>query len=190
MELFETIKGRRSVRKFKPDKVDKAMISEIIEAASWAPSFLNHQNWYFVVLTGEEKEKLYSFLNERFQQILKAMEDELSEKIKTLTSQFLIASGRAPVLIVVFSEISSSASPNAMLSVAAAIENLLLAAYSKGLGACWTSGVIYIAEDVGNFLNILDKELVALITIGYPDEDPSPHPRKIGKVEWRGFDDD
>jgi len=188
MELFEAIKGRRSVRKFKPDKIEKSIIAEIIEAASWAPSFLDHQNWYFVVLTGREKENLYSFLNERFQYILKAMEDELSERIKTLTSQFLTASGRAPVLIAVFSEIGSSISPNAMLSVAAAIENLLLAAYSKGLGTCWTSGVIYIAEDVGNFLNILDKELVALIPLGYPDENPSPHTRKMNKVEWRGFD--
>ena len=189
MELFEAIKGRRSVRKFKPDKVEKKIIAEIIDAAFWAPSYLDHQNWYFVVLTGKEKDKLYSYLNERFHQILKSMEEEISERVKTITSQFLGASGRAPVIIAVFSEISSSATPNAVLSVAAAIENLLLAAYSKGLGACWTSGVIYIAEDVGNFLNILDKELVALITLGYPDENPSPHHRKINKILWSGFDD-
>ena len=117
------------------------------------------------------------------------MEGELSERTKTITAQFLSSSGRAPVLIVVFSEISSSSSHNAILSVAASIENLLLAAYSKGLGSCWTSGVIYISEDVGNFLNILDKELVALITLGYPDESPSPHQRKPDKVIWKGFDD-
>jgi len=189
MELFEAIKGRRSIRKFKPDRVDKAIITELLEAASWAPSYLDHQNWFFVVLTGEEKEKLYSYLNERFQQILKSMEEEISERVKTITAQFLGASGRAPIIIAVFSEISSAATPNATLSVAAAIENLLLAAYSKGLGACWTSGVIYIAEDIGNFLNILDKELVALINLGYPDENPTPHQRKINKVMWRGFDD-
>jgi len=189
VELFEAIRGRRSVRKFKPDRIDKKIVAEVIKAALWAPSYLDHQNWWFVVLTGEEKERLYSFLNERFQYIVSAMEGELSERTKTITAQFLSSSGRAPVLIVVFSEISSSSSHNAILSVAASIENLLLAAYSKGLGSCWTSGVIYISEDVGNFLNILDKELVALITLGYPDESPSPHQRKPDKVIWKGFDD-
>ncbi|OGL38057.1 MAG: hypothetical protein A2042_01875 [Candidatus Schekmanbacteria bacterium GWA2_38_11] len=189
MDLFEAIKGRRSIRRFKPDQVHKSVISEIIEAASWSPSFLDHQNWYFAVLTGKEKERLYTFLKERFEQILQAMEEELSERVKTITSQFLVASGRAPVVIAVFSEISSATSPNAITSVAAAIQNLLLAAHSKGLGACWTSGVIYVSEDVGNFLSILDKELVALITLGYPDENPNPLPRKRDKIEWRGFDD-
>ena len=187
MELFEAIKGRRSIRRFKPDQVDKSVLSEIIEAASWAPSFLDHQNWFFVVLTGKEKERLYSFLKERFGHILKSIEDELSEKVKHITSQFLTASGKAPAIIAVFSEISSASSPNAVASVAAAIQNLLLAAHAKGLGACWTSGVIYVAEDVGNFLSILDKELVALITLGYPDEGPNPPQRKNGKIEWRGF---
>ena len=40
MELFEAIRGRRSVRKFKPDRIDKKIVAEVIKAALWAPSYL------------------------------------------------------------------------------------------------------------------------------------------------------
>ena len=51
MELMEAIKGRRSVRKFKPDPIPKEDLEEIIQAGLCAPSAQNLQPWYFVALT-------------------------------------------------------------------------------------------------------------------------------------------
>ena len=49
MDLYEAIKGRRSIRRFKPDPVPKDVLDRIFEMATWAPSGMNLQNWYFVV---------------------------------------------------------------------------------------------------------------------------------------------
>jgi len=50
MDLYQAIKGRRSIRKFKPDFVPKEVLDRIFEMAPWAPSGMNLQNWYFVVV--------------------------------------------------------------------------------------------------------------------------------------------
>ena len=58
MDLYEAIKGRRSVRKFKSDPPPKKTIEKILEMATWAPSGMNLQNWYFVVIAGDRKDAL------------------------------------------------------------------------------------------------------------------------------------
>src|SRR4030043_2257260 len=50
MELFEAIKNRRSIRKYKADAIDDKKIDAILEAGRWAPSWANTQCWRFVVV--------------------------------------------------------------------------------------------------------------------------------------------
>ena len=50
MNLFEAIKGRRSIRKFKPNSIPKEYIKTLLEAATWAPSAGNIQPWNFIVV--------------------------------------------------------------------------------------------------------------------------------------------
>jgi len=58
MELVEAIKGRRSVRRYKPIPIPKETIMELCELASWAPSGMNRQNWFFVAVTGDYVRKV------------------------------------------------------------------------------------------------------------------------------------
>ncbi|MBE9582314.1 MAG: nitroreductase family protein, partial [Proteobacteria bacterium] len=58
MDLYEAIKGRRSIRRFKPDPLPEDVLARILEMAIWAPSGMNLQNWHFVVITGDRKEAL------------------------------------------------------------------------------------------------------------------------------------
>ena len=58
MDLFQTIRERKSVRAFKPDPVPKEKIEAILKMAIHAPSAINLQPWDWVVVTGEEKERL------------------------------------------------------------------------------------------------------------------------------------
>jgi len=51
MELFEAIKGRRSVRKYKNEPVEKEVLEEIAEAGRWAATARNECPWFFVVVT-------------------------------------------------------------------------------------------------------------------------------------------
>ena len=71
--------------------------------------------------------------------------------------------------------------------MAAAIQNLLLAAHAEGLGTCWMTGPVHVAEQINESLNIHDKELVAVITLGYPDESPPAPKRKPDRVVYEGF---
>ena len=48
MEISEAIKGRRSVRRFKPEPVPREVIENILELAQWAPSAMNQQDWRFI----------------------------------------------------------------------------------------------------------------------------------------------
>jgi nitroreductase len=57
MELEHAVRNRRSIRKFKPDPITREIISEILEAARWAPSWANTQPWEFYVITGDTLEK-------------------------------------------------------------------------------------------------------------------------------------
>jgi F420 biosynthesis protein FbiB-like protein len=70
----------------------------------------------------------------------------------------------------------------AVQSVAAAVENMLLAAHAKGLGACWFCAPLFCPETVRKALNLpQDFEPQALITLGYPMNVPNPPPRKLLK---------
>ena len=58
MEYDEVVRGRRSIRGYKPDPVPKALIREVIELAMRAPSSLNTQPWNFYVVTGEVLDRI------------------------------------------------------------------------------------------------------------------------------------
>ncbi|MDA3845843.1 MAG: nitroreductase family protein, partial [Vallitaleaceae bacterium] len=53
-QVIETIKNRRSTRKFKPEQLEKEQLEAIIEAGLFAPSAHNEQSWYFTVIQNKE----------------------------------------------------------------------------------------------------------------------------------------
>ena len=75
MELAEAIKGRRSVRKFKSDSVPKDVLESILDLAIWAPSGMNRQEWYFVVVQDEKVEEIKKIF-EVSQKLLTSMNTE------------------------------------------------------------------------------------------------------------------
>jgi len=65
VDVFEAIRTRRSIRKYKEKPVEKDKLLKIIEAARLAPSTLNRQPWSFVIVTDSVvKEKLRSTCNQ------------------------------------------------------------------------------------------------------------------------------
>ena len=58
MTAKDCIKGRRSIRKFKEQPIDRELLSEIIETASYAPSWKHTQITRYIAVTGELKDKL------------------------------------------------------------------------------------------------------------------------------------
>ena len=188
MKLVEAIKGRRSIRKFKTQPVSKEMLEEILDLALWAPSGMNRQEWYFVVVQGEKKNELLKIFSSAFENIRPNLEKVFVEKPKIVEGmkQFFQTYGGAPVFILAYAGKSPSGQWDTH-STAVALQNLLLAAHAAGLGAVWTDGVLNKEGEINALLNIEGRKLVAVVPVGYPDEIPRVPPRKDGRVQWVGF---
>jgi nitroreductase len=144
--MLDIINTRRSVRKFKNDPVDQQDIHDLLEAAMNAPSAGNEQAWQFIILSG------------------KVLDDLL--KINKNTAK------GAPVAILICQDIAvEKAKGYSVQDCAAATQNILLAAHTKGLGAVWTTVFPDNVKAVRTLLNVPDNILpFACIPIGYSAE--------------------
>jgi nitroreductase len=188
MELEEAIKGRRSVRKFKSDPVPKEILEHILELAMWAPSGMNRQVWSFVVVQGEKTEEMKNIFSDAFQDMKPRLEKVFADKPKIIesTKSFFETYGGAPVFIFAYAGKGPGGDWDTH-STAVAVQNLLLAAYEAGLGTTWTDGVMRKEQEINEALGIIDRKLVCVLPIGYPDEVPRVPPRRADRVQWIGF---
>lgn len=118
-------------------------MKEILAAGATAPSAVNMQHWYFVAVQDpaalEEVKAIMGGVVEKFQPVLEERFSRHPEQIG-ITNRFLSTLGGAPVCLLVFMlKPDYPDRDGAMQSVSAAIENVLLAAWAKGIGSCWLS---------------------------------------------------
>ena len=187
METRDCLLTRRSIRKYKNTPISDDVLREIIECGLAAPSAINLQHWHFVVVRSPEKlreltevmgcvfGKFRPVLEERFAKHPEAVEE---------TKDFLNSLGGAPVCVLAyFLKDDYPDRDGAMQSVSAAIENILLAAWDKGIGSCWLSA----AQRMGFGPELEARfapgkgEFVAAITLGYPAQEPKMPPRRDGR---------
>ena len=188
MQLEEAIKGRRSVRKFKPQAIPKELIGKILDLAMWAPSGMNRQEWFFVVVQGQKKDELLKIFTAAFENIRPNLEKVFAGKPKIVEGmkQFFQTYGGAPVFFLAYAGKGPSGQWDTN-STAVALQNLLLAAHAEGLGAVWTDGILVKEAEINTLMGIEGKKLVAVVPVGYPDEIPRVPPRREGRVQWIGF---
>jgi nitroreductase len=153
MDLDEAIKKRRSIRAYKTQDVPEEVVNKLIEAASYAPSAGNVQPWRFVV----------------------ARKPETKKKLAQAANQDFIE--EAPVVIVVCAneqraEMGYGTRGRTLYCIqdtAAATQNILLTAYSLGLGTCWIGA--FSEEQARKAVNAPEEmRIVAMIPVGYPNE--------------------
>jgi len=194
MEMYEAIRSRRAVRQYRPDPVRKEDILTIIDAANRAPSAMNLQQWEFVVVTGKETilemGASYRAIVEEFTRTWdpSPMRGSLSREEFI---RFAESYGGAPVVIVALTDAADNDDLRRanLESASAAMENLLLAATTLGLGTCWMTGPLRDEKALRRILAIPDdREFVAVTPLGYPAEIP-PAPARIDpelrqKMRW------
>ena len=166
MSIDEAIKGRRSVRTYKSDEISEDLIRDIIEAATFAPSAKNGQQWRFTVLTGESKDKF----TDMYRIELGKLSVDLGSSYGSCTMM-----EEAPVVIVVWNT-NERGWTTEVHSVSAAIQNLLLKAHSLGLGTCWIGDIFYTYEAIMDYFRKPWK-LLAAITVGWTDVTPGSRSR-------------
>ncbi len=186
---LDFLKRRRSIRKYLPKEVPLELIDLILEAARWAPSAHNAQPWrFFIVSKQEMKEKLAREMAERFQQDLE--KDGIPKGLAVDRAEASIKRFSAsPVIIVACIDMTKmdrypdpfrqkAEEVMATQSLAAALQTLLLSASAVGLGGCWFCAPLFCPDVVKRVTGIPDHCLPqGLITLGYPDETPTPPPR-------------
>ena len=191
METRDALLGRRSIRRYDPTRpIAEEDLKEIIEAGLYAPSAVNMQHWYFVVVRSPERRaELVEVMGHVFGKFLPVLEDRFQKNPEAIeeTKEFFHGLGGAPVCILAFFlKDNYPDRDGAMQSVSAAVENILLAAYDKGIGSCWLSAPQRMG--FGPELNrrfAPDKgEFVAAITLGYPATEPKAPPRRAGRYDF------
>ncbi len=172
MDLDQALIGRRSIRSFLNKPVSQDLVRQVIEAATFAPSAKNGQQWRFTVLTTKAKREL----TDVFRRELEKVTSEIGKE--NMGSSFSSCSimEQAPVVIMVWNA-GERGRETEIHSVAAAIQNLLLKAYSLGLGTLWIGDISYTIEALKQHLNKPWK-LTAAVALGWPANTPEPRPRK------------
>ncbi|MEA4816546.1 MAG: nitroreductase family protein [Lachnospiraceae bacterium] len=187
MDVKEAIFGRRSIRKYLDEPVSDEDIKFCIDAALAAPSNINLQPWYFVVIKSEGNFiKLNQIMGRIFERFKPVLENRFAKNPETIeeTKSFLNSMGGAKIAVLVFllkpdfEDISSVTQ-----STSAAIENFCLAAYSRGLGTCWMTALerAGLAGEIRETFAPDKGKFIAMITLGYPAANPKMPPRRDGR---------
>ena len=198
----EIIHGRRSVRKFTQQDVPVEEIEEIMDCARYAPSDTNSQTWEFIVIKNKDKIKEIEKMtwDALYEKAAEAERKGLEKEGKLLTRSFgpyATAFSDAPVLIIclatpyqskfrekIFEPIQlvpeSVWEEEGIKSSCLAIQNLMLAAYARGLATCPMTGPVLLAQDkLRDYLRIdQEKQINMVIALGYSKEQPKKLPRK------------
>ncbi len=211
MELMKAIWERKSFRAFKSDPVPKEMIEKILQSAIQAPSAINLQPWEFIVVTGEEKERLGRRLMKAYKEKqiscspgnVKPMPRAVAQrgaKTLQLMNPFFEEMGvnpdkfinegscnfyGAPVALLIC--LDHSFPKSRLVDIGIVLGYLVLVAHDVGLGTCPIGLITAYEEEIKELLNIADQKMVVIgVALGYPDlESPinrfKSHREEIGQ---------
>jgi nitroreductase len=157
--VLSLFKGRRSIRRYRPDPVPDEMVEQLLEAGRWAPSASNRQPWEFIVVRDE------------------AIRQQVAQHAAFYFIKWAQV-GEAPLLIVLCGNARNPAYRRYLHEdVGLAGSQIMLQAKALGLGTCWIGALD--RKAMADILKIPDHlEIVALLTVGFPAEDPPPTSRK------------
>lgn len=186
MEILEAIYQRRAIRAFTSESVDQQIIESLIDAAIHAPNAMDKQRWAFVVV--RDKALLARMSDDAKALTLKVLgsDPRFAEFREVLSSPELNIFYDAPALIVICgTEEDRFVEQDCCL----AAQNIMLAAYAKGVGTCWIgSAEAWLNQpEAKKALGIPAAfKPIAPIVLGYPHNQPKAPPRRPPHVIWIG----
>ena len=147
MDVIEALRTRRSIRKYRKEPVTQETLEELLDIARWSPSAGHSQPWEFITITNPETKN-------------------------KLSKSFIFGSffDEAAAGILVMADTQRTSCP--LQDGTLATYSVMLAAHAMGLGTCWINPSFFEAE-VKSILGIpREKQLICMVSIGYPDEKP------------------
>ena len=198
MELLKALKSRQSIRAFKADAVPQELITQILEAARWSPSWGNTQPWELVVVRGEKVRKLTGEMVAAFQQRVAANPDVAmpgtfpdvykerymacaaglfgkmgvarDDKARRIAHLVNMTGGfGAPAIIYVIFN-ADLLEPYSMFDLGAITHGICLAAHDRGLGTCICAQLALYPDIIRQHLGLAKSHRIVVgIALGYPD---------------------
>ena len=176
-ETLRSIHRRHSVRMFTDRPVGDEDLNVILDAANRAPSAHNQQSWRFIILRQQKKQELAELVSGRAGDFPRPSSILLRMAARSiLSAPVVVAVANTGELIRHGSELFQVDKEAArdffrtmeIQSSAAAVENLLLAATSLGIGSVWLGILFLMKQDVLSFLGEPAGEFMAVVPLGYP----------------------
>jgi Nitroreductase len=175
MDTLKAIKTRHSVRKVKEEVPPDEIIRELIDAGRRGPNHFNTQPWHYFVLKGDGRARLGKVYGELAVKKLDNPDQTLKD---AAMAKGIAKANRAPVVIVVTIDPSDRPKVKKVEEVAAtacAVENMLLAAHSLGLGAIWRTGDDSYTEEMKQAFGVSENGLVlGYVYVGFPEDGYKP----------------
>ncbi len=201
MEFENVVMTRRSIRKFKPDPVDRETIARVLTLAGRAPSAMNTQPWEFFVITGDPLEKIkkdniaalrgakpakpeHALSGWPQDSVYRRRQVDLGKQLFTLMEipkddmakrvSWMERGYRyfdAPVAVIITYD-DAFTPPGPLLDIGAVMQTLCLAAVDAGLTTCIEDQGVHYPEVVRRHAPIPKSKIMATaVAMGYPDPD-------------------
>ena len=174
--VIETIMSRRSVRKYKPQAVNRDTMQVILECGINAPNGQNKQSWEIRVVDNPE------FING----VTEVFKKENPNATKDPNFKNMFRNASTVVFIANDTSYDMSQIDCGLLG-----ENMILSAWSMGIGTCCLGGparFLTTSPAAAEYLKKLDipegYQLLYCIAFGYPDETPAAKPRHAAKIKF------
>jgi len=197
MDAIKCIESRKSIRGFKPESVDRARLTRLLDIAKRSPSYKNSQPWEVLILSGDKKEALSKKLVQLLHDGVEPAPDLAApvdwppaegariDSMLNKRSKILGVDLTAPVIVkrskeanfnfygaphVIYLYQEASLSEWSLFDLGLFTQSLMLAAHAEGLATVPQAFATDYAKEIKDFLSIpAEKRLVLGVSIGYPD---------------------
>lgn len=173
--VIENMMARRSIRKYKPQAVERGILDQIMKCGIHAPNGMNRQSWEVRVVDNPK------VMEELKQQLADAYPDKDAEQVKGCFRG-------APVMVFIARD---KAYDFSAYDCGLMAENMVLAATSLGVGSICLGSPVRLINDNAACAPILQRlsfsegyELCLCVGLGYADEAPEAKPRDTSKVKY------
>lgn len=188
MDVMQAIHSRASVTAFRPDVPDRDLVMKLLEAAVRAPNHRLTEPWTFYVM-GEDSKRRFADL--RRTNRARRFEDPEAAEAQPALEKAYAGAMETPVIIAVSTLVADDPVQREedYAATFCAIENLLLAAVSLGLGTYLRTGDILDEPELAALLGLpANQRVVGIIYLGYPAEEPNPRRRTPAAEKTRWLD--